>query len=338
MRISQAIVAAPPTIGTSSYNNTIIAPFNGTLNLIGGMVTEDDGTVLQDSNGNSISINKFIHQIPTTIPSTSPPFFPNDGYLFSNVTYDFTINHEVLLGASLITLGCIPEVAIDKNFINTTIGNQFNNNGIALRNVVNLLPDTDAAQNCIANALINYKTNISPASTAQFQIDITNCLNNLNNQAATALTAVIGAGFDQYKSDFTLDTNIQFTTLPIKVSVSLNESSGQSMTANLPVSVATDISSQLSGNVSLGSLSTFSYDGYNLFTADITSKVSGNGTIKVAFDNNYISILTNPADINQSPSVVIKELPYTFVESPSFTGAGEPRRDATDIADAGSNE
>src|ERR1019366_8704237 len=110
MRISQAIVAAPPTIGTSSYNNTIIAPFNGTLNLIGGMVTEDDGTVLQDSNRNSISINKFIHQIPTTIPSTSPPFFPNDGYLFSNVTYDFTINHEVLLGASLITLGCIPEV------------------------------------------------------------------------------------------------------------------------------------------------------------------------------------------------------------------------------------
>jgi hypothetical protein len=324
MRISNAIVQNPPIAGVSSYNNQLIAPFNGTLNLVGGVVTEDNGTPISDSNGHTVPINTFIHRNTTAIPSSAGSFYPNDGYSFSNLTYSFSINHEVLVGQSLITLGCIPEVALNKNFVNATIGAQFNTNTANLTAILTNpgLPDVAGAQNCIANAVSTYVQNISIDSTNQFQATVLNCLNTLQNQASSALTAAVAAGYDQYHSDFHLDTPIQFTTLPITVFVSLNESSGQSMTQGLPISSADALVPGLSGKASFGSLGQFSYDGYQYFTAEITSPIQGNGNIEIAFNNNFISILSNPTDITQPGSVSIKNLPYTFVQSSVIGGPG----------------
>jgi hypothetical protein len=363
MRIKNAIVQNPPIAGVSSFNNSLIAPVNGTLHLIGGVVTEDDGTPLLDSNGNTIPVNTFVHQNPTVIPSTGGEFFPNDGYLFSNVTYTFTINHEVLVGESLITLGCIPEVAQNRDFINATIGAQFSAAGVNLSGVSALLPDMsngpNGAQTCVTNAITKYRQSVSIDSTNQFKTDVLNCLNLLKDQTTTALSTTVAAGFDQYKSTFTLDTNIQFTTLPIHVSVSLNENSGQSMTLNLPPTAAATIAEKLNGDVSLGAIGTFAYDGYQFFVAPITSVLPGNGAVKVSFNNTFISILNNPSDTTQTPSVAIKELTYTFVQSSapglgsaqnppvgSGVGAaggsgdgdfGAPRRDEGDISRDGSS-
>jgi len=326
IKIKDAIVQAPPTNGLSSFDgHTFVAPFNGVLNLIGGSITEEDGTVINDPNGNPFTIGTLFH-----LPINNNGAIPHstDSVLFSNISYTFTIHHEVLFGNGLITAGCIPSVAADRDFINTTIGTQFNLNGQNLSNIV--LPDMLGAQECITNSINIFRNSLSVESTAIFQASITTCLNNLKTDTSNALTAAIIAGFDQFKSDFTLDTPIQFTTLPIKVSAALNESSGNSMTNGIPVDVAASLATHISGKITLGNLSPFVYDGYQLFVADLTSSAPGNGTIEVAFDNKFISILNNPTNIDQSPSVSVKTLAYTFVQSGALTG--EPRRDVEDVS------
>jgi hypothetical protein len=329
IKIKNAIVVAPPTIGTASFDgHSFVAPFNGTLNLIGGNITEDNDQAILDANGFPLSLNAFFHQ-PINFHGEVPLI--TDGVAFSNISYTFTINHDILAGASLITLGCIPDVAVDRDFINTTLGAQFNINGQNLANVANLLPDMTAAQQCVTTAITNYRQSISTATTNAFQTEILTCLNNLRASTVNALTAAITSGFDQYKSDFTLDPNIQFVTKPIIVSVSLNEGSGTAMTNNLPADAAATIANQITANISFGDITTFTYDGSQLFLADLTSTIPGNGTIKVAFDNNFISTLNNPTNIDQSPSVAIKVLDYTFVQSPVLE-SGQPRRDEGDVS------
>jgi hypothetical protein len=194
-----------------------------------------------------------------------------------------------------------------------------------------LLPDVSSTQSCLTNAITKFTKSITIGSANTFQTEITNCLNTLKSQTSAALSATIAAGFDQYHSKFSIDPSIQFTTQPINVFVSLNESSGQSMTTNLPPDTAAQLAQNLSGVATLGTLSSFLYDGYSQFNATITSDIPGNGMLKVAFNNNYISVLDNPSDITQTPSVVVTELPYTFVESPSISD-GQPRRDSGDVA------
>jgi hypothetical protein len=220
-------------------------------------------------------------------------------------------------------------VAINRNFINATVGAQFNTNNLKLSAIAAAplgssggLPDVAGAQACITNAISTYRQNISIDSTNQFQTTVLNCLNDLQSQTSNTLTAAVAAGFDQFKSDFHLDTSIQFTTAPIKVLISLNDSSGQSMTQGLPTQAANALATQLSGQVSFGSLGQFTYDGYQFFTSDITSPIQGNGKVKIAFDNNFITILSNPADITQPGSVSVKELTYTFVQSAVLGGPG----------------
>lgn len=331
IQIVSAIVVAPPTAGVLSYNGTTyIPPNNGTLNLIGGTVQETSGTpIINPSTNVAYTVNEFFH-LPTNINGEIP--LPTDGILFSNISYDFNINHDVLIASGLITVGCAPDVAANKNFINATIGAQFNTNSANLENVV--LPDVNAAQECVINALATYRNNISEASTNAFQTTMTNCLTQLQNETNAAISSIINAGYDPYTSTFTVEPSIQFTTVAIVVSVSLNEASGNLMTNNLTPSVAALLAPQITANITFGSITPFVYDGYQFFTADITSDIDGNGTVQIAFDNSFISVLNNPTDTTQTPSVSITTTPYTFVSSPAISapGVGEPRRDPSDIA------
>lgn len=328
------IVQKPPIAGVSAFDGqTLIAPFNGTLNLVGGVMTEDDGAPILNAQGGITTLDDLFH-----IPVNNSGTATNNGILFSNLTYTFSINHEILVGSSLITLGCMPEVAADRDFISATLGAQFNLRGPKFAAVSAALPNVATTQACLSNAIAQFRQNVSVESATLFQTNIVQCLNDLKDQTTTALSAAISAGYDQYKSDFTIDPAIQFTTESIKVSVSLNESASQLMTSSLPVSAAEKLALNLSGVVSLGSVSSFAYDGYNFFTANITSNKAGNGTVKVAFENNFISILTNPDSIDTNPSVSVKELKYTFVDSPVIGGGdAQPRRDEGDVSRDGSD-
>src|SRR5258708_22623510 len=98
VRAENVIIQNPPNAGVSSFDNSIVAPFNGTLNLIGGVMTEDNGTPILNLFGQKIPINTFIHQQVSNIRQPIGNFngLVNDGYLFSDLTYTFSINHNIL--------------------------------------------------------------------------------------------------------------------------------------------------------------------------------------------------------------------------------------------------
>jgi hypothetical protein len=85
----------------------------------------------------------------------------------------------------------------------------------------------------------------------------------------------------------------------------------------------------------LGNITDFTYDGYTVFNADITSSFPGDGYLTVSFAGNTFSTVLN-LNSDTTPSVIAEvKLPYTFIG----TGAGAdstqealPRRDATDVS------
>lgn len=336
IRINKCIVTAPPVDGVSDYQNVLVAPFNGTVFLAGGTAFEDDGVTIMRVNANDASAGKLetVIFIPDLIGS-NPQLLSTDGIKFNNITYTFKINHTVLVSKTLITLGCHPDVAFNKNFINTAISTRLNTNFDKFKNIN--LPNVASAQECVANAISKFRESVSVGAAEELQTTVTNCLNKLKDDTTKTLEDVITVGFDPFKSTFTVDPSIQFTTKPIKVSVSLNEGSGGSMISNLPENAAKTLASKLFADISLGEIDDFIYDSNSSkLTALITSKQSGNGNIKVAFDNQFISILDNPTDTTQTPSIKIKELLYTFVQSGVSVGDAT-HRDERDVSNLDTN-
>jgi hypothetical protein len=337
IRITNCIVLKAPTDGVSDYQNNLISPFNGTLSIAGGTAYEDDATTIMKVLPTDFAAGTLETVVALAdVVSVSPILSPTDGIKFDQLSYTFTTNHYVLIQKSLITLGCHPDVALNKNFINSTIGGLLNANADALSNIT--LPDVEGAQNCVIDAINTFRQSVSVESAAVLQDTVVGCLNNLKDGTTKALEGVINAGFDPFKSDFTLDPSIQFTTKPIDVNVVLNESSGTNIANNLPADVGTNLAANLVADITLGNVSSFTYDGVSQFTAKLTSAQPGNGTIKVSYNSQFISTLNNPTDTTQTPSVATKELLYTFVESQAIsvgTSGGDPgavRRDEGDVA------
>lgn len=335
IRINSCIVLNAPSTSLSNFDNSTTTIANGVLNLAGGLVFEDDNFTQITINGTQATLNTLIHQASESgiIP---PPLRPTDGVLFSNVTYDFIIQHPILLSKSLITLGCIPSVNMDRTFINTVFSNA---NFALLNNLV--LPDVTGTHLCLSTAVAGLQNNVSTQALATFQATTTACLSNLQDQATTTATALIGIGFDPYKSTFTITPTVQFTTQAIQVTVTLNESNGASLSTNLSTSVADSVAKNISATITLGDISNFVYDGYSTFTANITSPSTGSGTIMVAYEHQTISTLNIPSDLTQSPSITPNSLSYKFVYSPIGSDVkntsvgdtfGEPQFDRSDVA------
>lgn len=341
LRLIDCIVLAPPVDGVSNYNGTLIEPFNGTLSLAGGTAYEEDSVTLMKLDPADLrgaTLETLIHF--TDIVGSSPVLTPFDGLTLSNISYTLKINHTILISKSLITLGCHPDVALNKNFMNRTIGARLNANADILRNIT--LPDVQGTQDCIVNAITTFRQSVSVESATTLQTTVTKCLTDLQDQTNKTLTDVINAGFDPFKSDFTLDPAIQFTTKPIIVSTILNEAGGNPIANNLPTSVGAELAQNLTASITLGDISEFTYDGVGAFTAQLTSLFAGNGIIQVAYNGEFISILNNPTDTTIAPSVTTKELLYTFVQSPALSvgvdgDSGAVRRDEGDIARDGSD-
>jgi hypothetical protein len=154
---------------------------------------------------------------------------------------------------------------------------------------------------------------------------------------------MVGIGFDPCKSNFTLTPPVQFTSKPIKITVNINERNGHPITSNLSLPVSTDIAARIKSHSTFGEVTGFNYDGYQIFTADITSKTPGKGKLMISFDDNIFCTNTFPENIDTPATHTLQSLDYQFVYSPAgvispsvFSSegdtTGQPRRDEGDMS------
>jgi hypothetical protein len=347
VKVKDCIVTKAPTTKLNNYDNSTTAIGNGVFEITGGIVYEDDGyTALTGFAADGVTpissfatLNNFFH-IPTVFGSNPVPN-PTDGYLFSNIEYTFKPNIPVLVGKGLVTAGCAPELNINKEFINAAFAGGVVVNLQLLNNLV--FPDVAGAQECLNTAVITLRNNLTTLGVSQFQATAQTCLDNLRAQTAVTLNEAITLAVDPCKSSFTIEPTVQFTSKTIKVSVDLKESSGVSLSASLPVEVSSDLASRIKGYATLGEVSNFSYDGYQLFTAQISSKEQGSGELMVSFDNNMFCTNNIPADVNVDPTRELQKLDYQFIFAPTFTvpvgegdtSSGKPRFDVSDLTGGG---
>lgn len=329
IKIKRVVVKGTPAAGVFDWNNQLVDPRTGTLNLVGGSISELDDSPILDGSGMAYTINTFFHR---DINYTGVVLTSADAVTFTNISYTFTINHPVLVSHNLITIGCVPDVARERDFLSATLGAQFNANGIRLAGIVALLPDVASAQQCISTAITKYRTKVSTDTTNTFKTEILACLNGLRTDTVSALVETVATGYAPYQSTFTVEPTIQFTTDTVKIIVSLKDNSGQSITTNLPADGAAAIALRLSATTSFGELGGFVYDGSQFFIAEIGSADAGNGNVMVSFDGNYIGTITTPDDITVPQSISLTTETFTFVKSQNLGGDGSVRRDDEDIS------
>lgn len=349
IRFKDCIMTTVPSELLAQPDLSVFPILTGVATLAGGKGFEDDGTtVLKGFNTDGVTLNKqqatlenFVH-MPASV-SSNPVLLPTDGYTFTDATYTFKPNFAPLITNNLITLGCVPIVALNRTFVNNVFAGDASLKTAQLRDLVNGIgfPDPGGAQQCLSGALTALRTNITARGVADFQATANVCLQKLKDDCNTALTQLIGIGFDPCQSSFAAVPPVQFTTKPIKVSVNLNERNNLPLTTGVASVVSGNLASRITPHITFGSISEFTYDGYQQFTAEITSPTPGSGSLMISFDNNTFCTNMLPTDNTQSPTHTLQAIDYQFVYVPSMgtppataegdTG-GAPRRDGNDLA------
>jgi hypothetical protein len=358
IKFTNCIVTDTPTRTYTRNDGTVITVNDGVLPLAGGLGYEDDGvTILRGfgSDGitpisNQATLENFIHKAARYSVSGNIDPVPADGYVFDQVQYTFRPNLETLLNKQLITLGCEPSLALNKAFINSAFAGDAGIKGQLLGNLVNgvngkVFPNPNATLDCLQAALSALRSNLTTAGVAQFQAATAICLGKLQSDTKSALVDLVNLGYDACGSDFNLNPPKQFTSKPIAVKVNIKERNGISVTAGMPQDIGDILAKNVKAHITFGKISNFIYDGYQAFTADITSQLPGKGTIMISFDNNILCTNTIPADNTVDPTHTLQAIDYQFVYSPvSGAGAvptadgdseGVPYRDGEDISREG---
>jgi hypothetical protein len=358
------IVKVKPSYNKKIYNNTNQSIESGVMSLTGGAGYEADGyTVLKGFEDDGITplpdytingtdfftsqanLNNFLH-LPA-VNSASPVFSPTDGYLFSNVEYTFKPNMQTLVTKNLVTAGCDPSFALNRAFINNVFAGYIGFKIAALNSVLNstdgsTFPDPSRTQDCLNLALDTLRSNLTPEGVADFQTTANLCLSQLKDQTNGALTSLISLGFEPCRSDYKIEPEIQFTSKPIKVSVNINERNGLSLTNSLSTEVADNLARKIAAHINFGEIDSFVYDGYQSFTANLTSVDPGKGQIMLSFDDNIFCTNTIPDDLEVDPTRTLQSLDYQFVYTPVAgnvvaTGEGDtdgaPERNNSDTSD-----
>lgn len=336
------IVLDAPKLTLSDYKNDNVEITTGVLTLGGGLGYEDDGvTTLSgfDSDGittstNQATLSNFVHIQDST--SSLPSLNVTDGYTFSNIQYTFKPNIAPLISYNLVTLGCAPDLALNKNFINAIYAGDIALKTNLLNDLINgaNFPDPNACQQCLTTALSGLRSDLTLEGVANFQATVNVCLGKLQSDSQDALGNMVGLGFDPCSSSLTIDPNVQFTSKPILVSVDLKERNGISITTGISGVVAENIGARLKAYPTFGVIDNFVFDGYHTFTANLTSTLPGLGSVMVSFDDNMLC-----TNINSPPSHTLQEAQYQFVYTPIGSGAstgeidtdGQPRRDYSDL-------
>jgi hypothetical protein len=321
MRVNDCIVVERPYQGVTVYDNSAdMSNITGTFHIEGGKVFEDDGTTKYLIAGEQATLNNFVH-MPASLGSI-PPF--DDGYVFSNIEMTWFPVHESLVSYSLITIGCVPEVSIEKAVQNAILAAEGIEPVFAKLAPVpagkavpstGVLPNVSGAQQCVTDATAKLRKSVSAATVAEFQAQVLTCLGDLLDQTTAAYCGAVLAGVSQFKSTFILDTDAQFTTRPINLSVSLNRASGQPVTTNMPADCASSMADKLKADVTFGDVSAFTYDGYAFFNAEITSDKAGKGDVGVSFDGKVLNTVTPGSGYSTPSSITETRLNYEFIST-----------------------
>lgn len=326
--IIKNMIVNRPFVGIYDYDNQINTSFNdtGTLPISGGKVYEADGATAYLVNGVQATLETFIHSDPVIIASS----ISNDGYYKSDIQFDLNINHPILMNFGLITLGCIPSLAIERLIVNTRAG--------IIDSVITQVgptPNITVAQDCAAKAMAQLRTNVSAQNVALAQLAITSCLSKYQQDAQTYVAKLIQSGASVFTSTATIDPSIQFITRKIKATVMLKDAGGTNICTNLPNVVSDVVAAQIQGSVTLGDITNFVYDGYTVFNADITSSAPGDGYLTVSFNNNTFNTVLNLSS-DTTPSVIEEvKIPFTFIGTgvgADSTQEAMPRRDSSDAS------
>lgn len=348
VQFKNCIMSAVPSPNLLNYNNETIPFTNGVVKLAGGIGYEDDGkTILMGFGDDGITpsvlpatLENFIHKPASQ--SASPTLLPTDGYLINEMEYIFKPNLDILFSKDIITSGCIPDIAQDRVFVNNVLVGDAN---LALDLLVKLInsdsfPNPAKTQECLSTAIAGLRGNLTLEGAAQFQATSLVCLQKLKDDTNKALGDLIGIGFDPCKSTYTANPKTQFTSRQIEVTVNINERNGTSLTSTLTPTIAEDIAKRIKPHIDLGEITSFNYDGYQIFTAMITSAQPGIGHLSISFDDQIFCTNTLPSDINEVSTHTLQQIEYQFVYTPtagsSYTGEGDntaqPRRNEGDLA------
>ncbi len=143
----------------------------------------------------------------------------------------------------------------------------------------------------------------------------------------------VTAGFSPYTSSYTLTPDVQFTGSPIKVAVTLKDPNSTAISFNMPADIASVFAARLYADITFGKITSFVYDGYSQFIADITSNINGSGAITVYFDNKVVSSIINRDNNDVSTAIIENVQTYSFIGSLAKDNAQvEVRRDDGDVS------
>jgi hypothetical protein len=327
--IKDVRVTLKPYFRLQQYDGSYstIDGLNGVLRIEGGTVYEADGETLFLIDGEDATLNNFIHfQERLGLPTSE------DGYYFYDTEYTLRYNYESLMGDAIITAGCLPDVGVETAVANLSITNF----DTALSQIPSL-PDIGGAVACLTTAIDKFRQNVSIDNAAVFQAEVTACLNNLNDQTLATYDAAVTAGTSPYTSTIVLDPDVQFVSRSIKVTVTLNDPGGTTISFKVPASLQSSLAAKVSASLTFGEIGAFTYDGYNSFVAEITADHAGDGELTVSFNNNILSLIENRDNDNVATAIVENVKTYSFVGTPVRTGVvGEPepapRRDPSDVS------
>lgn len=352
VKFFNVIMTKVPTTSLTEGDLSTTGIHNGVAILAGGYGYEDDGTTplkgyasdgttqIQDQ----ARFENFFHM--KSQASANPVLSKNDGYTFLNVDYTFHPNIAPLLTKNIVTLGCVPSIAVNRQFMNNVFAGDIALKTQLLGRHVNSsgFPNPGAAQECLSAAIAALRGNMTAAGVAQFQAAALLCLDKLKNDTNNSIGELVGIGFDPCKSSFTITPTQQFTSRPIVVSVNINERNGIALTTGLSPEIATNIAARIKANITFGKIDNFVYDGVRSFTANLTSDEPGDGQILISFDNNIFCTNdfgpdngddTTPTHTLQTVDYKFVYTPYTGIIPVPGTGEGDtdgtqPRRDEGD--------
>ena len=341
--IKECIMTKVPTEKLSTYDGNTVRISSGVAILAGGLVFETDkttvvkgydvdGTTPIDAQG---TLENFIHKAIRVDGWRTP-----DGYSFANSEYTFHPKMETLLKKDIITIGCDPDLAQDRAFLTNFVVGGWQEKAAAAVALVNSpnFPDPNKTQECLTTAMINLQNNLTAEGLAEFQIATNLCLGKLQADTENAIGQLVGIGFDSSKSSFTIDPSIQFTSRPITVSVDLKERNGTSITKGLTPQIAQEIALKIKPQATFGDVDNFQYDGYQFFTANLSSKEAGKGELMMSFDNQMFDTIIISEDLATPSTAPYQKLSYEFIYAPVILGdlaagneEGLPRREDRDI-------
>lgn len=355
-------VIKAPTRNLVNFDGSTTTIDSGVMTIVGGKGYDGYGNILYGYDQTGLNQTQYQATLENFIfiedkygEFVVPELF--DTRVITDVEYTFKPVHEVLFSKNLITLGCIPEVALERDLVNTQFSAALTLNLSNLNNLFNsgtgsgsadLIDEDDGSVikfpnpaesiACLEVALTNLTQDFSQNGISNFQASATACMSVLKDNTIKSIKEVVKIAFSNTKSTFSLTPAAQFTTMPIKVSVDLKDGNGASIAERLPEESASSLAKKIVPTINFGDITEFSYDGSKYFTADITSKQTGKGKISIAFDGSYLSTYTPAANDNDTSSISINEIDYEFIYSPERIdlGAGDtdgkPRRDESDVA------